>query len=242
MLRIAICDDTPSFLAETKQLVSDWKNCPSDLSIHLFEDGDSLIDAHGTKPFDIIFLDVVMPLLSGIDAAAEIRLHDKAVKIVFLSVSPEFAVDSYTVKADNYLLKPVNPAALHACLDECYEDILDRQKSIVVRTSSGIHRIMLQNIEHVEAQGKHVLFTLTDGQTIDATDPFYYYEDSLLLDDGFYKCHRSYLVNIYKISSFNTKEIIMQSGCRIPISRSCHKNFESTYFALLFGKADDSLC
>ncbi len=242
MLRIAICDDTPSFLAETKQLVMDWKDRPSDLAVSLFEDGDALIEAHEAKPFDIIFLDVVMPLLSGIDAAAEIRRHDKTVKIVFLSVSPEFAVDSYTVKADNYLLKPVAPTALHACLNECYADILDRQKSIVIKTSSGIHRVKLYSIEHVEAQGKHVLFTLTNGQTIGAVDPFYYYEDSLLMDDGFFKCHRSYLVNIYKISSFSAKEIIMQSGCRIPISRSCQKSFETTYFAMLFGKADDLLC
>lgn len=239
MLRLAICDDTASFLTDTEQLALGWKNRPQSMTVSLFEDADALIEAHEANPFDIIFLDVVMPLLNGIQAAGEIRRQDKAVKIVFLSVSPEFAVDSYTVKADNYLLKPVDPVRFYACLDECYADILEREKSITIKSTTGIHRVKLHTIEHIEAQGKLVLFTLTDGCMIEAVDPFYVYEDHLLPEDGFVKCHRSYLVNIYKISSFSAKEIIMPSGCRIPISRSCHKQFEAAYFSLLFGKADE---
>jgi len=74
---------------------------------------------------------------------------------------------------------------------------------------------------------------------ITAIDPLYTYEDKLLLKDGFYKCNRSYIVNIYKIDTYTPKEIIMRSGYRIPISRSYHKKFESVYFELLFGQAGD---
>ena len=101
-----------------------------------------------------------------------IRKHDRSVKIVFLTSTSAFAVDSYTVHADNYLLKPVA-------------------------------------------------------------------QDKLLLEDGFFKYHRSYIVNIYRIVTYMQKEIRMQSGFRIPVSRSCHAEFESAYFDLLFGKTDD---
>ena len=101
MLRIAICDDTQSFLFETQEIARQWPRRPVGMSIELYTDADALIEAHKADPFDIILLDVVMPLLGGIDAAAEIRKQDKNVKIIFLSVTPEFAVDSYTVKADN---------------------------------------------------------------------------------------------------------------------------------------------
>lgn len=239
MLRMAICDDNPTYLADAKRLAMEWQNRPPSMTVSLFEDADSLIEAHESTPFDIIFLDVVMPLLNGIDAAGEIRRRDKAVKIVFLSVSPEFAVDSYTVKADNYLLKPVDPQKLHQCLDECYTDILDRKKAISIKSTTGIHHVKLHTIEHIEAQGKLVLFTLSGGHIIYAVDPFYVYENLLLPEDGFFKCHRSYLVNIYRINSFDSKQIIMQSGYRIPIARSCQKTFEAAYFSLLFGKADD---
>lgn len=238
-LKIAVCDDTYSFLTDTQDMIRQWPNRPKEAVISLFSDADALLEAHRTDPFDVILLDVVMPLLNGIEAAAEIRRQDKTVKIVFLSVSPEFAVDSYTVKADNYLLKPVNPAKLFDCLDEIQAQLQEAVKSITVKSTSAVHRISLQEIEYLEAQGKLVAFQLSGGQTVCGTDPFYVYEQSLFLEGGFFKCHRSYLVNIHKIQTFTPKEITMNSGARIPISRGCHKEFESAYFATLFGKAGD---
>ena len=85
MLRVAICDDMAEFLQSARALVAQWENRHDDLQVELFEDGDALINAHTAKPFDIILLDVVMPLLNGIDTAAEIRKKDRAVKIVFLT-------------------------------------------------------------------------------------------------------------------------------------------------------------
>ena len=172
MLRLAICDDMSEFLLSTKMQLEQWKDKPEELIIELFNNGDSLIEAHIANPYDIIFLDVLMPLLNGIETASEIRKHDSSVKIVFLTSTSAFAVDSYTVHADNYLLKPVA-------------------------------------------------------------------QDKLLLEDGFFKYHRSYIVNIYRIVTYMQKEIRMQSGFRIPVSRSCHAEFESAYFDLLFGKTDD---
>lgn len=235
MLRIAICDDMPEFLAQTRVLAENWPHKPDGMSVSAFSDGDALVEAHGAEPFDIIFLDVVMPLVDGIDTAAEIRRYDDSVKIVFLTFSKEFAYESYAVKANDYLLKPIDSARFHGCLDACYRDILEHEKCITVKSTSGVHRVKLQSIEHIEAQGKQVLFSLTDGRVIEAMEPFYAYESKLFLNDGFFKCHRSYLVNLYKIDTYNQNEITMRSGCRIPISRSFHKQFKEAYFALLFG-------
>ena len=172
MLRIAICDDMSEFLLSTKIQLEQWKDKPEELIIELFNNGDSLIEAHIANPYDIIFLDVLMLLLNGIETASEIRKHDRSVKIVFLTSTSAFAVDSYTVHADNYLLKPVAP-------------------------------------------------------------------DKLLLEDSFFKYHRSYIVNIYRIVTYMQKEIRMQSGFRIPVSRSCHAEFESAYLIYSSGKTDD---
>ena len=239
MLRIAICDDIKDCVQQVADMVDNWSNKPENTICQCFDNGDDLLNAHLVMPFDIILLDIVMPLENGIEVAREIRQNDKNVKIVFLTSSPEFAIDSYTVKANNYLLKPVDPQKLHQCLDECYTDILDRKKAISIKSTTGIHHVKLHTIEHIEAQGKLVLFTLSGGHIIHAVDPFYVYENLLLPEDGFFKCHRSYLVNIYWINSFDSKQIIMQSGYRIPIARSCQKTFEAAYFSLLFGKADD---
>ncbi len=239
MLRIAICDDMPDFLAQTKSLVSLWKKDSDDVTVELFSEGDSLVDAHFKNPFDIILLDIIMPLMNGIDTAAQIRKNDKSVKLVFLTSSPEFAIESYSVRANGYLLKPIDKVKLHTCLDELYEDISDNIKYVVIRDSSFAHRIELRNIEYIEAQGKHVIFAMNDGNRIKSSDPFYLCSEKLTVNDGFFKCHRSYIVNVFRINKYTPKEITMRSGYRIPISRTAHKDFEAAYFELTFGKVGD---
>lgn len=236
MLRIAVCDDSHDFLNHAKSIIDRWDRPYPGRTVDTFEDGDALIQAHSAVPFDIILLDMVMPLLNGMETARELRQFDKTVKIVFLTSSPDFAVDSYSVKASNYLMKPLDTEKLHSCLNELTEEIRETARSITVRSASAIHRVEIARIEHIEAQNKHVLFSLSDGRTILSIEPLYTYESKLLLADGFFKCNRSYIVNLHRIETYTLKEITMRSGCRIPISRSCHKEFEAAYFELLFGK------
>jgi len=239
MLKIAICDDDQIFLQQLHTQLVSWMNSNEPSQIICFHDGDSLIHAHTRDPFDIIFLDILMPMLNGIETAGELRSLDKNVKIVFLTSSPEFAVDSYTVKASNYLLKPLNKDKLLFCLNELLMEIRASSAHLLVKGINATHRISLENIEFLEAQNKHVMFSLADGQTIFSTEPLYVYEKQLLISDGFFRCHRSYIVNIYLIHTYTSKEITMCSGLHIPISRSCQKEFEEAYFSALFGRAGE---
>lgn len=242
MIRIAICDDSTAFLQQTKFMLDHWDNSPHNLVTELFEDGDALLSAHAENPFDIILLDIVMPLLNGLEAASELREKDHTVKIVFLSSTPEFAVDSYRVKASNYLLKPLEPEKFFACLEELITEIQQVSRHIMVKGLDATHRIAVSDIESVEAQGKHIIFSLVCNKSIVSAEPLYAYEDILTLNDGFFKCHRSYIVNIHHITSFSHKEILLRSGFRVPISRNCQKEFEIMYFSVLFGKAGDGRC
>ena len=239
MFRIAVCDDMPECAAQLKTALETWPKRPVGMTVDVFSDADALISAHNKSPYDVLFLDVVMPLLNGIEAAGEIRQQDKTVRIVFLTSSAEFAVDSYRVKASNYLLKPVDPQKLYPCLEELLEEVAQSAKVLNIRSRQGIHRVELSRIEYVEASNKDVIFALSDGQTILCPDPMYTFEDRLSVSDGFFKCSRSYIVNLYRIDTYAPKEIRMRSGCRIPIARGRHKEFEATYFSVLFGKAGD---
>lgn len=238
MIKIAICDDMNNCLIEAKDMIMKWK-CPDEVLIKTYKDADALMNAHASMSFDMIFLDVIMPLLNGLEAAKELRQNDRNVKIVFLTTSTEYALDAYSVKADNYLLKPLKASQLYECLDTLYTDITTLDKTITVKTNHAIHRILLRNIEYIEAQNKQISFVLSDGTELLSVNPLYTYEDQLLLKDGFFKCHRSYIVNLYKIRTYTQKELIMRSGHVIPISRSCRKEFENAYFTLLFEKAGD---
>ena len=111
----------------------------------------------------------------------------------------------------------------------------------MVKTADATHRIALPDIEYMEAQRKHVVFFLKDKRTICTGEPFYTFKDTLTLSEGFFKCHRSYIVNLHHIDNYSHAQIVMRSGSCIPISRSCQKEFEPAYFRVIFGKVGDDL-
>ena len=241
MVRIAICDDSHEHLDTITDMIKNWENPPVHIFTEGFDNGDSLLAAHSREPFDIIFLDIIMPVFNGMDTAHEIREFDKNVDIVFLTSSKEFAIESYSVKASNYLLKPVDADKLFDTITDLSKDLASEEKHIIIREGSISYRVSLSSIEYIEAQNKSVCFTLCDGRKFRTTDKFYTYEEMLFAEKAFFKCHRSYLINLFQVSSYSSKEVTMQQGDRIPISRGCHKEFESAYFSALFREAGDTI-
>lgn len=236
MLRIAICDDNSDFLDQANNLIKKWfeqNNIP--VEIYRFDNGDALIEKSATVQIDIIFLDIIMPFLNGMDTAKELRQTNRNVKIIFLTSSPEFALESYTVKAYDYLLKPITYEKIKAVLDECSHGFDTEPKNIVFKTAFGYQKLFYYDIEYAEAQSKKVTFYLRDGNTIDAIEPFYSFVKRLTNCDGFFKCHRSYLVYLHNVDHFNMTEIITKSGRRIPIARGYGKPFQEAYFSRIFG-------
>lgn len=235
MLQIAVCDDNRDFLDQTVGLIERWceeSKVPSE--IHKFDNGDALLTKNATFHMDIIFLDIIMPLLNGMDTAKELRRNDSTVKIIFLTSSPEFALDSYSVKAQGYLLKPVTYEKIKETLDECSHDFETEPKYIVLKTTFGYQKLYFHDIEYMEAQNKRVIFYLRTGKTVEAVAPLYSFEDRFTDSDGFFKCHRSYLVYLPNVDHFNMNKIITKSGRSIPIARGYGKAFQEAYFALMF--------
>ena len=241
MIRIALCDDSTEFLTQIKTAIDQWANTSFNMLSDTFTDGDELLQAHFLYPYDIILLDMVMPLVNGIEVAKEIRSKDKNVKIIFLSSTSDYAFEAYSVKASNYLLKSYTPNQIIESIEELIQQIQLTSRSIHVSSAGVMHRIQLSEIETVEAQNKHVLFNLKNGEKLLSNEPLYVHEKILLSDNEFFKCHRSYIVNLCQISSYTNKEITMMSGNKLPISRNLLKEFEATYFSVLFGKAGDHL-
>ena len=238
-MRIALCDDRPDQLENLHSMILAWNG--EYVSVSCYDNGDALLQAHRTTPFDIIFLDILMPLLNGMETARELRQSDKTVRLVFLTSSPDFAVEAFSVKASNYLLKPLDPEKLHRCLEELSEELHTSARKICIRGIHAMHQIPVEDIEYIESQNKRILFVLSNGETILSGEPLYAYEEKLTLEDGFFKCSRSFIVNIHRIDTFTPKEIRTRSGARISIARSCHREFERAYFSVLFGTAEEGL-
>ena len=235
MLKIAVCDDSPEFLQLAVDMVERWtEQSRIQTEIYRFDNGDALLAKNAVTHMDIIFLDIIMPLQSGIDTAKELRQSDNAVKIIFLTSSPEFALDSYEVKAQGYLLKPVTYEKVKETLDECSHSFDEEPKNIVLKTAFGYQKLYFHDIEYAEAQNKRVVFFLRTGKTVEAAQPLHSLEDRITENDGFFKCHRSYLVYLPNVDHFSMTEIITKTGRSIPIARGYGKAFKEAYFAFVF--------
>ena len=235
MIKIAVCDDSPDFLQRAVDMVERWsEQSRTPAEIYRFDNGDALLAKNAVTHMDIIFLDIIMPLQNGIDTAKELRQSDNAVKIIFLTSSPEFALESYEVKAQGYLLKPVTYEKIKETLDECSHDFEAEAKNIVLKTASGYQKLYFHDIEYAEAQNKRVVFFLRTGKTVEAAQPLHFLEDKITENDGFFKCHRSYLVYMPNVDHFSMTEIMTKSGRSIPIARGYGKAFKEAYFAFVF--------
>lgn len=235
MLRVGLCDDDKGYMEELTDMVRQWAK-ENKLKIELFscDNGDKLLAQSTASHMDIVILDIVMPLLNGMDTARELRAQDTAVKLIFLTSSPDFALESYEVKAQDYLLKPVSYDRLREALDACCQMLCAEPKNMVLKTSFGFQKLYFGDVEYAEAQNKRVVFHLRTGREVDTPEPLHSLEDKLVSEDGFFKCHRSYLVYLPNVDHFNSTEIIMRSGRCVPIARGYAKAFQEAYFAQMF--------
>lgn len=239
MIRIALCDDTIQYRQQAQQLLEQWGTLRGqNLLIDCFDNGDALLSALTRQDYDLIFLDIIMPMLSGIDTCAEIRQENKQVRIIFLSVSPEFGVDAFRVRANHYLLKPLEQDKLFELMDEYLSETDCEQQFLVARSSTMVRKVPFSTIRYLEAQDKQIRILVGSSEILSVTTPLNQLAKEL---DApyFFQCHRSYIINMNHVRSYTKTSLTMEGGHVIPISRSFSKEFHDAYFAFLFGKAGE---
>lgn len=236
-MKIAICDDDMIFLNTISILIEKWaKKHNLKLILYRFTNGDELLSSVTLQNeyIDLIFLDIIMPLLNGIETAKELRNNNQIVPIIFLTTSKEFAVDSYEVKAFHYLIKPIMEEKLFTVLDDFLITFEKPHEIFIAQTSFGFCKINVSNIDYLEAQNKHVNVYLSNGTIVEIRELFSKCETFFSLEKGFFKCHRSYIVNLKCIEQFTKTQIHTNNKAFIPISRNSYVTFKEAYFKHMF--------
>lgn len=237
-MKIAICDDDQQELLYITQLVNDYLNCnfSGPLEVHKFERSMELLDQiERGHHFDIFLLDVVMPHMNGIKLAMHIRSTDEIAKIIFLTSTPEFAVESYSVGAFNYLLKPIQKNRLFSVLEKaCSHTGTDLKPYIVVKTQTSLCKIFLHELVYVEVIGRTVYFHQKNGIMLESTITISQVEAILLVHKSFIKPHRSYIVNLEYIKTLAPATLTTLSNQSIPVSRTAFKTVKQAYIDYSF--------
>lgn len=230
-MRIAICDDNIQELAFISNIVEAFKaeHCPS-LTYEVFNSPFSLLDKVIEKQFDLLLLDVVMPQMSGIKLATKVRSYDNQVPIIFLTTSPEFAVDSYRVQAKDYLLKPIDKNLLYQVLLEQTNNPID---FIFIKTLDCVMRVPVSDIVYIEVIARKLSIHLIDGTIIYPTGNLSDFEEQLQPYPNFYKPYRSYLLNLHHVCKLDKDGFYTISKDTIPIPKGNFSKAKNDYMNFL---------
>lgn len=220
-MRIAICDDDEQERTCLSKMITAYQlsrglsfDC---LSFH--NGTEFLRDVKGGE-YDLVLLDVLMPGVSGMQVAQELRELDKNVKIIFISSSPEFAIESYNVGAYHYLLKPVDADSFFRLLDRARSELFAQaEQGFVLKNREGVVWVSFTGLEYVEVINKTVAFHMAGGAAYEAAAALADFEEMLLARPEFIKTHRSYIINLGYIQTISGKYVVTKNGYEIPVSR-----------------------
>ena len=237
MIKIAFCDDDMEVLHQMNELLDRYRvERNEDITYAAFQSPFELLTEieKGIRP-DILFLDVVMPGQNGMDVAKEIRQYDTNMKIIFLTSSPEFAVESYTVGAYFYQLKPIWEESFFRLMDSVLSECEKKKKnSLILRSKDGITRIDLQQLEYCEVLGRKLLFHLENGAVLESAGSLDDLAGQLMQYSNFFRPHRSFLVNMEYIQNISSRSIKMVNDAVIPIPHGKCSEIKNTYMEYAF--------
>ena len=237
MIKIAFCDDDMEVLHQMNELLDRYRvERNEDITYAAFQSPFELMTEieKGIRP-DILFLDVVMPGQNGMDVAKEIRQYDTNMKIIFLTSSPEFAVESYSVGAYFYQLKPIWEESFFRLMDAVLAECEKKKKnSLILRSKDGITRIDLQQLEYCEVLGRKLLFHLENGAVLESAGSLDDLAGQLMQYSNFFRPHRSFLVNMEYIQNISSRSIKMVNDAEIPIPHGKCSEIKNTYMEYAF--------
>lgn len=180
------------------------------------------------KIFDLIFLDIYMPRINGIDIAKKIYSHSRNSKIIFVSSSDKYYSEAFNVFAFNYILKPIDPIRLKDILDQALINIEEDRKNQINIFSKGYnYMIYLKDILYVESSDKKVTYHLANRNSLECynkLDDIY----KLLPEEHFIRCHQSYIVNLIHVTKLSNDYFYIGDQ-KIKISKKYSKASKDKY-------------
>lgn len=218
MIKFAICDDEPAMARELASYLARYleEHEVTACSVSSFSSGRALLEA--ADGFDVIFLDIQMEEPDGMETARLLRGQGNHSLLVFVTVLMELVFDAFQVEAYDYLTKPLDAARFARTMDRVLQTLEQRTAaSIVIQQGSGCEVVPLSDVVYCEVLGRKVYLHKKDGTVTGYYDRLEQLERRM--DRRFFRCHRSYLVNLDHVRGCQAGQVLLSQGERIPVSR-----------------------
>ena len=235
-MRIAICDDEYAQRQFLQELVSSWAQggtqsergesgtAPLPTTIRTFDSAEAFLFAFAEdQSFDILLLDIQLQAMDGVALAKEIRKENEVLQIIFITGYSDYIAEGYDVSALHYLMKPVDEQKLFEVLDRATARVkaftVSPGRTILFPKGGGMVRISAADIHYAEAFSHYVTLYTKDKQqdfSMRLSDM------EQLLGEGFFRCHRSYIVAMQHVRRVTRTAMVLDSGKEIPLSRKLY--------------------
>ena len=236
MIKIAICEDKK----EQQELLKTYINQIFEAlyikyKLEIFNSGEELLENYQNDT-DVLLLDIQMGQINGMDTARKIRSIDDKVEIIFITSLIEYALEGYEVRAYRYLIKPVKYENLKENIINCIKEIDIKNKYIIVKEQGNQIKLDINEITYVEVQKETI--------TIHTLNEVYKTNGTMIniekdIDcDRFFRCHKSFLVNLEHIKSIKQYTAILENSEEVPVSRYRFKETKDKFFDLI----EEKLC
>ena len=243
MLRTIIIDDEEHMRETLIDLLTD--HCPEVKVIGQANSVKSGVESILDRKPDLIFLDIKMADGTGFDLLEKIEPAD--CKVIFVTAYDAYALKAFKFSALDYLLKPVDSVELKNAVEKARQQVQQElktqftiltdnlktddpsRKKIILKTSENIYLMRVNEIACCEGDGKYTIFYPVDGEKIITANTLKFYQD-MLVESGFYRVHKSFLINLEHLKRFEKAEggtVILQNDLRVPVaSRKRHELLE----------------
>ena len=219
MLQLAVCDDERVFRSDLRKLLgTELELCGIDYHISEFTSGEELIAGLEKADCQILFLDIEMKGIDGVEAARRLRETKRQMEIVFVTSYADFVFQGYEVRALNYILKPYELEKIAAVLHTALEALdIEAEKYYVIDQRGGSIRVPLSSVKYFSSERRTVHAVTTERE-------YTFYEKlsdlETELPDTFVRIHNRYLVHLKYLEAVRQNTAVVD-GEELPVSRSC---------------------
>ena len=235
-MKIAVLDDNPNdlhTLCTTLDTICS-EHMPRPM-IRAFTDDKKFLAHMSATRANIVFLDIYLGERTGIRTAQILRSFNTNCAIIFVTTSRDHAVEAFDVTAAHYLIKPVTEAGVREALART-PFFKKERPTIPLTIEYTEHRIPMENIRYVDADGRRCSFHLTDGTTLSPYMTLARARELLAAMPMFLSCHRSLLVNMDEIHQLTPDGILLSDGTLLPIATRRKSEVERIYRAYMLQK------
>lgn len=233
MKKIVLCEDELNQQELIKRFIEKiFEGRNEEYELLIYRSGECLIEDY-PKNVDIFLLDIQLEEIDGMTLARKIRsMYDQNVEIIFTTSLIDYVQEGYEVRAYRYLLKPINLDELEKHLISCFNEIeRNKGKDLILSSKTEMFKINTADIYYIEVLKREItIHTKTDKYSINMTMDSI---ESKINQKNFYRCHKSYLVNLDYVVNVKQYVAIMENKEEVTISRYRFKAFKDVYLESL---------